>query len=115
MRFRRSSFSWMRLRLDGLVLDADRPAAVVRRLAERLERPLEEAAAGVEAAAGLDIDEAMMEVGWARQDELQQNPESLAGSYNNMRTATDRRKAQRTELTHAAHAQTPDPDWPIHC
>lgn len=50
------------MQLDGLVLDTDRPAAALRRLAER---PLEEAAAGVEVAAGLEIAEAMMGVGWA--------------------------------------------------
>lgn len=47
----------MRDRQVGLVLDVDRPAAALRRLAERLERPPEPA--------GVEVAEAMMVVGWA--------------------------------------------------
>lgn len=65
----------MRERQVGLVLDAGRPPAVaLRRLAERLDRLLE--------AAGVEVAEAMVVVGWVGTgtSRVQNNPDGLADS-----------------------------------
>lgn len=69
MRCRSSSFSCVRDRQVGLVLDVGRPAAVLR-LAERLERP--------PVLAGVEVAEAILVVGWTiLKSEFTSDPVSL--------------------------------------